>query len=348
MALSSGSVSLLTICYDVRAKILEYVLSSPRRIRPRWPPGLQYPYHDIVSVSLACWQLHDEAKPIFYKQNTFYINFPIDYRQFNHRTGDGDILPALIKSTEPRAQEPLIQNCALLALTPFFWESNDFFDHSRVSTSSWMELSINHCLRNQLFVRMGKYKSFELVFKMAHSFKLCEGHLKHHLKFLYNITKERYVEKYFSLFNTKQHMSGEQACTTKMSADNRARFASRACFPYNSRHPARSAREQDAFVEEKLNLGFIMRHVLGIDFTISWDSFQWNGPPQQEGTAKRIGCDWARLDWLIQFHLTFGQGDVSARKRLGWLLYMGHSDVRNLREGLAKGRKKPIDMPSSV
>ncbi|CAG8961963.1 hypothetical protein HYFRA_00013743 [Hymenoscyphus fraxineus] len=246
MALDSGSVSLLTICYDVRAKILEYVLSSPRRIRPRWPPGLQYPYHDIVSVSLACRQLHDEAKPIFYKQNTFYINFPIDYRQFDHRTRDGDILPALIKSTEPQAQEPLIQNCALLALTPFFWESNDFFDHSRVSTSSWMELSINQCLRNQLFVRMGKYKSFELVFKMAHSFKLCESHLKYHLKFLDHLTKKRHVEQNISIFNRKEHMSGEQDCTTKMSAEDRARFAPRARFPYDPNHPARSASEQDA------------------------------------------------------------------------------------------------------
>lgn len=67
--------TLLGIHYDVRSLILESLLANPTRVRPeatKWSESSTY--EDLLNVSSVCKQLHEEARPIFFKVNTFYLS----------------------------------------------------------------------------------------------------------------------------------------------------------------------------------------------------------------------------------------------------------------------------------
>lgn len=69
-----SELTLLRVHDDVRSIILEFLLTSPTIIRPegtRWSGSSTYT--DLVSVSLVCRKLYEEARPIFYKVNVFYF-----------------------------------------------------------------------------------------------------------------------------------------------------------------------------------------------------------------------------------------------------------------------------------
>lgn len=73
---SQSNTTLLDTNYDVRAIILEFLLTNPTRIRPdgtKWSSNSTYT--DLVNISLVCHQLHEEARPIFFNVNTFYVFF---------------------------------------------------------------------------------------------------------------------------------------------------------------------------------------------------------------------------------------------------------------------------------
>ncbi|CAG8960771.1 hypothetical protein HYFRA_00002308 [Hymenoscyphus fraxineus] len=316
---------LLKVNYDIRSLILKYVLTSCSRIRAIHAPTEHRPdvvspsnYNigvccDLINVSLTCWQLHNEAKRIFYEQNTFLIvNDHRMYQAFNHRgclgRGRFHMTALFMKEVDDKdlTEPPHARKFALnfISTSDYGPKSHGLFDRL------YNFKSVVESLGKR---RFNKPEVWDLVLKVPHSFKLCERH--------FNIQSRIYD----NISDAVSHQNGDSQCLGLPFDDDPEPFSK-----------GREERYDQCF-ENIEHLLESLRDLTSLDYRFLWETFHpatdLHGDAESPADSLKLcgySCHWYVLHSLLELHARFDHSD-KREGRMAWLRGLGGTDASGLR-----------------